>query len=156
MIFSRGWKYRLESGLAYKLRYDYGLKQDFQTEWYNITTDNWLLLFPGYAWDGATKFPDFNWILTPSAIHDALHCAIRDGAIPESMNNLIDDELQDAITGNPASKSIKRGLLKLRGWYVGTATHLVNQKASGPEKVCNVPKLNREITLGQFYQRSGK
>jgi hypothetical protein len=76
------WKYKVEQGFAYKLQCKYTIKQDYSTPYYTITTAGWLLLHTLYAFDGATWFPDFDWIKTPAAIHDALHAAIAAGVIP--------------------------------------------------------------------------
>lgn len=64
--------------------YNYRLAKDFiiQTDiiGYNIDIGFILLLPKGkliikkeYAWDGATCFPDYDWIMTPSLVHDALY-----------------------------------------------------------------------------------
>ncbi len=34
--------------------------------------DNELSLKRGFAWNGANGFPDYNWIMIPSGVHDAL------------------------------------------------------------------------------------
>ena len=146
MIYSEGWKYRLEEGLAYKLQCQYEIACHFDGDWFSLTRDGWLLIYKGFAWDGATKFPDFDWIKTPSLIHDALHNAIALGVIPTSQNDLIDKELEIAIGGNAG----KRWLLKFRGWYVRKATNTANQKAEGLDAPIVLPKLKHEITLAQY------
>lgn len=147
MKYSRiRWKYRVEEGFAYKLQGQYTIKQDYHTPYFSITTAGWLLVYTLYGWDGATSFPDFDWIKTPSAIHDALHAAIAAGIIPESENNLIDKELELAIEGNPG----KRWLLQLRGWYVRKGTNTVNEKAGWKPNVIELPRLKHEYTLTQY------
>jgi len=140
------WKYKVEQGFAYKLQCAYTIKQDYGTPYFTLTTTGWLLVHTLYAWDGATKFPDFDWIKTPSAIHDALHAAIAAGAIPESENDLIDKELELAIAGNPG----KRWLLKARGWYVRKATNAVDEKAGAVAEIIELPRLQNEYTLAEY------
>lgn len=150
------WKYKTVEGFAYPLKCQYAFLQlPFSTPYFAITADGkWLLMFENYAWDGATKFPDFDWIKTPSAIHDALHEAIRLGCIPESDNDLIDEELNLAICGNYATRKSKIALLKLRGWYVKKATGTVDEKAGVLERVYELPALDGEISLAEYYKRS--
>jgi hypothetical protein len=154
MKFSRiKWKYRVEEGFAYKLQTALTITP-YSCPYFTLTADRWLLMHTLYAWDCATKFPDFDWIKTPSAIHDALHEAIRLGAIPESQNYLIDRELELAIAGNPAINWTKRQALKFRGWYVRTATGTVNERAGGQIEVLELPMLANEYTLEQYAQLS--
>lgn len=145
------WKYKVEEGFAYKLQCKFSIKERYECPYFTVATDGWLLIFNLYAWDGATKFPDFDWIKTPSAIHDALHNLIAEGIIPESENDLIDKELELAIEGNPG----KRWLLNLRGWYVRKGTNTVDEKAGTKSKIHELPRLQHEISLKRFYEMSG-
>lgn len=147
MKYSRiRWKYKVEEGFAYKLQCKYTIKEDYHTPYFSITTSGWLLIYTLYGWDGATKFPDFEWIKTPSALHDALHNAIAAGIIPESENDLIDTELELAIQGNPG----KRWALKIRSWYVRKGTNTVDEKAGWKPKVIELPRLKHEYTLTEY------
>lgn len=153
MRYTAGWKYRVEEGFAYKLQCEYGLSEDAVTPWFTLTSDNWLLVMPGYASDGATWFPDFDWIKTPAiAIHDPLCQAIEMGILPESMNDLIDQELRRAIEGNQATRWLKRQALKLRGAYVRKATNLANSRAGKSKKVHELPRLIGEYTLAEYRE----
>lgn len=152
MKYTKGYKYRVEEGLAYKLQIDYGLTQDAVTPWFTITADNWLLVMPGYASDGATCFPDFDWIKTPAiAVHDPLCQAIELGILPESMNDQIDRELQLAILAQPYG-GLKHRLAKLRGWYVRKATNLADSKHGSTKKVHELPRLVGEYTLAEYQE----
>jgi len=146
VIYTDGWKYRVESSIAYKLQCAYDFTAPHDGGWFAITLDGWLLIFAGFAWDGATKFPDFDWIKTPSLIHDALHNAIALGVIPEHQNDLIDKELELAINGNIG----KKWMLKFRGWYVRTATGTANEKKGQIKKPKELPRLPNEITLDEY------
>lgn len=150
------WKYKVHEGFAYKLQCQYTIAREYETPYFALTADGWLLISSLYCWDGATKFPDFDWIKTPSAIHDALHQLIVDGIIPESENDLIDQELALAIEGNHATRWTKQVLLKLRGWYVRKATNTVNEKAGSKPKVYHLPKLKHEVTLDRYHWLTGR
>jgi hypothetical protein len=147
------WKYKVAEGFAYRLKCSYTIAEPFANDYFGLSMDGWLLIYKTYAWDGATKFPDFDWIKTPSAIHDALHEAIRLGAIPEAENDLIDKELELAIEGNPAVCWLKRQMLRLRGTYVRNATHWVDEEAGSTPKVYTVPPIEGEITLDEYWRQ---
>lgn len=150
------WKYQVAEGFAYKLQCQYSyLKVPFSTPYFAITATGWLLIFERYNWDGATKFPDFDWIKTPSAIHDALHVAIQLGCIPESDNDLIDKELELAIEGNKTSRWAKHKLLQFRGWYVRKATNMVDEKPGELPPPVELPQLEHELSLREYYRRYG-
>lgn len=147
MKYSKGWKYRLENPLYYKLHFDYNVKEDYQGDYYVITKSGWLILLAGYCWNGATKFPDFKWILPGSAIHDALHQCINEGIISTEYNDLIDEELAKAIKGFPGASA----LMKLRAFYVRKGTNLVDEKATNNYvKVLETPKLPNEKTYEEY------
>jgi hypothetical protein len=41
-----------------------------------------MIMHKGYAWDGASHFPDFDWILRGSCGHDGGYQLIRNGLLP--------------------------------------------------------------------------
>lgn len=146
MIYSKNWAYRVEmGGFAYRLNQKYTITEDHHCRYFSLMKDGHLLIRESFNWDGATKFFDFKWILTPSAIHDALHQAIQYGWIPESENNLIDKELEQAICGNVG----KKWLLKIRGLYVRKATNWVDQKI-GEDSYVELPTLENEMRISDY------
>jgi hypothetical protein len=114
------------SGLIIRHSYDgkfYGVNQLTRT----------LYVKEGFAWDGATMFPDFDWILEASLWHDVLHLLIAQGVIPTSENNKIDEELARAIRkfgGDESRGRIADTMLKIRSGYVRHATNLVHQQVT--------------------------
>lgn len=150
--FSKGWKYRNHNGFAYKLQHDYGLAEDYESRFLLMTTDNWLLVLDGYSWNGADCFPDFDWIKTPSLIHDALLELVAEGVLPESLNDQIDREIEAAIVGNAG----KRWLLKLRGWYVKRGTNLAQTRKGDTKKVYNLPRLKHEVSMSEYQRITGR
>jgi hypothetical protein len=152
MKYSAGWKYRNHDGMAYKLQFDYGLPEDHNGRFLILTSDNWLLIMDGYSWNGANCFPDFDWIKTPSLIHDALLELVAEGILPESLNDQIDREIEEAISGNKG----KQWLLKFRGWYVKRGTNLVETRKGDITKVLSLSKLKRELTISEYQRITGR
>jgi hypothetical protein len=153
MKYSKGWKYRVEGAFAYELQCEYKNINEYESAWFSIQFINqkwWLIVWDRYAWNGANSFPDFNWILAQSCLHDALHEAIDVGAIGEEDNDTIDLELDIAIQGNKAARASKKALFKFRGWYVRKATNTSDQKQGGGIKVYELPKMKHEYTLQEF------
>lgn len=159
MKYTDGWKYRVEQGFAYRLHHDYQLAADAVTPWFTITARtpempfNWLLVQPGYASDGATMFPDFDWIKTAAiAVHDPLCQAIEMGILPESFNDLIDDEMSRAIAGESVSRPLKRKAAQLRSWYVKKGINLADSEEGKSKPVKELPRLPDERTLDEYNQ----
>jgi hypothetical protein len=130
--FNQGIKYQLTERTEWSLIEPIKINYSYATRWYGIDKDTRLVWAEmGCGWDGATMFPDFNWILEPSLRHDVLLWLIAAGAIPESENHLIDRELRHYIRliGGPESRGrIKDLTLKVRSRYVNRATNLANTK----------------------------
>lgn len=138
--FKKGYKYQLESDWKWKLQEDIEINYAFQGPYYALTEDGWIHAFKGCAWDGATWFPDFDWIMEGSLGHDILHWLIAHGAIPESQNDLIDKELENIIRARHGNNWFQRRLDKFRGWYVRRATGFVDQKAGLFKPVITLPR----------------
>ena len=123
--------YTLRQALYYRLKNNFTITEEFHQKdgWYHLVQSPsgewWLHLEKGFQWDGASGgYPDWDFIMMPSAIHDTLHWLIAHGVIPESENNLIDKELQDAILGSRTKTPLKR----FRAWYIRRATNIVKEK----------------------------
>ena len=82
LAYSNGWKYQTEEDYVVQTPL---LRMPFDIKWCAMDRFGVLSLKEGYAWDGATGWPDFPSIIRPSAIHDALCQAIRLELIPHSM-----------------------------------------------------------------------
>jgi len=75
------WKYRLTEDEHFTTSvFGHACK----TEYIMLWDDGRLILYKGYAWDGATCCPDVPEIMRGSAGHDALYQLIGLGAIPEA------------------------------------------------------------------------
>jgi hypothetical protein len=131
--FQTGIKYQLFEDTKYDLQLQgIAITESYDGKFYGVDKDQRVLWAKaGFAWDGATSFPDFNWILEASLWHDVLHLLIAQGGIPTSENNKIDEELARAIRllgGHESDGRVADIMLKLRSGYVRRATNLVHQK----------------------------
>lgn len=80
MRYRDGYKYQLKDLEIFKtsIRPPTDLVSDFIA----LSRDGDLYCNPGYAWDGATGYPDFESVLRPSLGHDALCQLMREGLLP--------------------------------------------------------------------------
>lgn len=94
---------RYRSGYRYQVQYDWSwplgsrVGKLIETAYIRLESNGELELKRGYAWDGASWFPDFWWMIVPSAIHDALYQLIREGLLPPTWREDADLELYRAI-----------------------------------------------------------
>jgi len=75
---------RYKSGYKFQLADDMTIETGIKghtvvTDYLILTIHGLLCIKKGYAWDGATAFPDFRWIIRGSAIHDAGFQLVRLG-----------------------------------------------------------------------------
>jgi len=139
--FKSGFKYQLENNWRWHLKEEFTIKRDFKNDYYGITRDGWLYAYKGCAWDGATLFPDFDWIMEGSLGHDILHWLIEKGIIPELENDLIDKELEHIIkVRGKVPRFGGKWLLNMRAWYVRKATNLVDQKYGVGKKIQTISR----------------
>ena len=135
IVFYKNIKYMLSEPSSWKLISDITITRPFENEFFAVDPDTRVLTAKRWcAWDGATKFPDFPWILEGSLWHDIMHWLIAEGVIPEEENNLIDEELGHIIRalGGPKGKGkIKQLLLAFRSKYVELGTHLADEEVGG-------------------------
>ena len=117
--------------IAYKSGYKHQLVLDYEcstsmlvdkaviTEYVTLTTNGSLFIKAGYAWDGATGFPDFKSVLRGSLIHDALYQLIRLGVLPASDRKKADEALRVACIEDGMSAFTARAIwaaVTLTGW----------------------------------------
>ena len=127
-LVARLWQWRLVG--------DFHPTGTFSNDWYALQHRDdgwWIVAFPGCGWDGATWFPDFDWVMQGSLGHDILHWLIAKGVIPESENHLIDEEMGHIIRARATVPKLGgESLLALRSWYVQKGIGLIDQKAGVP------------------------
>lgn len=72
-----------------------------------------LRLHKGYRWDGATCFPDFDWIVLPSAIHDCFYQMFRLGLLAVALKDKVDMLLREQIYDGSWYKKVMSRLVYL-------------------------------------------
>lgn len=95
-------------------------------DWYEIFQVNgvwWLRLAKGFQWNGANAYPDWKYILIPSARHDVGHWLIEHGILPFSANSLIDKQLQEDVLHSKTPMAWWQGVLLPR-WIKAVAIRI--------------------------------
>lgn len=144
--FKKGYKYQLTAGWHWGLKHKFTIKSDYRNRYYWVSAKrNEIGAYIGCAWDGATWFPDTDWIMEGSLGHDILCWLIEKGIIPEEENDLIDKELEVIIQERaPVPKWLQNRwglyLLQFRAWYVRKGTHLANSRLGQSKPVITIPR----------------
>jgi len=113
---------------------DLGFRSEFRQKdgWYELIYYKgvwWLHLAKGFQWNGANFYPDWDFILIPSARHDVGHWLIEHGIISPWENNGIDQQLkEDLINSNTPIPFLAGGWIpkRVRAHIIGRATNLSN------------------------------
>ena len=130
----------MRRAVYHKFHNDLGIRFPFEQRdgWYKVFQDDngdwWLYLKPGFQWNGADMFPDYEYMLYPSAVHDVCLWLIDWAVIPEAMNNTVDKELADCIIHSVTPMPWFKGgssktLRKVEAWKIKRATHIAKTKA---------------------------
>lgn len=90
--YKEGYKYQLVEELIIQTRV---IGFSAETDFIRLYLNGVLVVKKGYAWDGATGFPDLKTVLKGSCGHDALYQLIRMGLIPAKCKKPADLTLQD-------------------------------------------------------------
>ncbi len=105
--YEKNYKYRLSTGFN---RYFPSLTECFIEYVYFSLVNGWLILRPGYCWDGASGAVDTDNFMRASAIHDA-GCQMTDNdLIPYKYRILFDKELRVMC--------LEDGMTRPRAWWV--------------------------------------
>ena len=105
--YKEGYKYQLHETYAIKTGIEgFSCKTDFL----HLFVDGTLVMYKGYAWDGATGIYDFEFVIRGSLVHDALYQLIRLGLLPENMKKKA-DILFSEICKESAMRMYKDGML---------------------------------------------
>jgi hypothetical protein len=122
----------------HKFYNDFGLAQDWAAPsgFYGVAIDTqgdaWLWTKPLFQHNGANLYPDWDFILEPSRVHDCLHWLIMHGVILVTYNDLIDKELGDCVRYGKTPIAWWQGgelTRKARALAVEVMTRLVDEKA---------------------------
>jgi len=79
MKVQSGYRYRVYEPVEYDLPAWWPLEYRFMwsSDWLQLREDT-LRLKRGYCWNGADNFPDYDWIIVPSAVHDGFLQVLQD------------------------------------------------------------------------------
>lgn len=89
--YKGGYKYQVHANWIYQTK----IKPDhfIRTPYIQLDKLGLLYINKGYAWDGASGFPDIDSIIRGSLAHDALYQLIREGHLPPEFREMADQEL---------------------------------------------------------------
>lgn len=119
----RKYKYTLADSFPYET----GIEVEFpsNTRYLEIDSAGHLLIKAGYAWDGATGFPDIKTIMKGSLVHDALYQLLREGVLKPADRNRADRILEEIC--------IESGMSRWLADKVYRAVNLLGAKAASSE-----------------------
>lgn len=124
-----GYKYQLAEG--YSLQLPWKPEKRIDHDFLYIDETGLLVIFPGYAWDGASgPTVDTDSSMRGSLVHDALYQLMREGRIPISCRGMADQLLKDIC--------IEDGMWRWRA-------HLWWSAVSDFAKGAALPKNNKHI-----------
>lgn len=121
---------RYKSGYKYQLAETYYIftgitvPADFCEPFLCMSRAGGLYISAGYAWDGATAFPDLSCIMRGSLVHDALYQLMRLGHLPPECRVKADDLLYRCC--------VEDGMLKPLAWAVRKAVRIAAAPAASP------------------------
>ena len=123
--YSRGYEYQTEA--------DYYIQTPLRghqvdAHWYGLDRRGEFFLRRGYAWDGATCYPDFPTIIRPSALHDGLCQAMR--------NHELDHDLYKVVNQFFYEQCLASGMWKPHAKLVQMAINLARSgdPRRGPDR----------------------
>ena len=99
------WKYRLRVQYGYVLPTCFeGAYAEFPAEGdpYLRLVNQCVMMRKGYAWNGANYFPDFEWVLRATLVHDSLCQLVKEGVIDSHLRKCADRELYCIVTEDKA------------------------------------------------------
>ena len=101
ILYKKGYKYQLTETYTVEI----GIKPDkaIVTDFISLSTDGFLRMFKGYAWDGVTCWRDTKKLLRGSLVHDALYQLIRLKFLPEEARRQADEELKKIVCEDKTS-----------------------------------------------------
>ena len=104
------------------------LGYEIETDYCKLDKSGLLIVFPKYAWDGASKFPDFKWIMLGAFFHDVGYQMIREGVIPRETKMLWDGLLGRCCIDSGAYVWVARSVVKAVGKFGKAAAHPNNRR----------------------------
>ena len=139
----------LSQELWHRFHNNLGITEPFKQKdgWYEVLQDDserwWLHLARGFRWNGADWFPDYEFMIYPSAVHDVGLWLIDHGIIPESYNNMVDKELEDCIINS---------VTPMPWWKGGSSKRLRKFEARKIRRATNLARTKRGERSSLEYQ----
>ena len=106
----RQYKYQLVSD--YHLQIYFHSRHNIKTPYIRLFSDGILIIKDGYAWDGATWYPDTKKITRGSLVHDALYQLIRLDLLANSYRVHADKLLQQICIEDGTNKILSAVIFK--------------------------------------------
>jgi hypothetical protein len=100
--YQKGYKYQITRDISVQTKIKPSLF--LSTSFISLDTDGLLTCYRGYAWDGATMCPDFDWIIRGSMFHDAGYQLMRLEMVSQQSKLLWDELLKDCCLEDGAWK----------------------------------------------------
>ena len=120
--YKSGYRYQLAEG--FYIRTALRPAADIVEPFICLGRSGGLYLSAGYAWDGATGFPDVKSIMRGSLVHDALYQLMRLGLLSAEERATADDLLRQCC--------IEDGMWKPVAWAVWQGVRLAGGPAADP------------------------
>lgn len=120
--YTPGYKYQLRE--LYRTQIEILPDRPIITRWIWLASDGWLSISPGYAWDGATWCPDWQWIMRPSLAHDATYQLLREGHLDQRFRYYADRMFYRMC--------LEDGMPKPLAWVAYQAVRLFADPAADP------------------------
>ena len=122
MKYSKGYKYQLEETYIHETGFK--LPAPISNKWAGLYTDGKLIIFSGYAWNGASgPTIDTKSFMRGSLVHDALYQFMGEGLLPKTLFKDSADRLLQKIC-------IEDGMNPLRAAYVYLGVKLFGGNAA--------------------------
>lgn len=121
--YKSGYRYQLAEG--FYIRTAIRPPADIIEPFICLSRNGGLYLSAGYAWDGATCFPDVKSIMRGSLVHDALYQLMRLGLLSAEERAAADQLLYDCC--------VEDGMWKPVAWAVWQGVRLAGGPAADPE-----------------------
>ena len=127
---------KYKSGYKYVLTETFGINiplyhQSITTSFIVLDPKGNLVLKEGYAWDGATFFPDLEVVKRGSLVHDALCQLLRLGSLHSGQLNLINSIFVDLVREDVAFMGYTQGFYHTLPDLLLTALTAIGERARG-------------------------
>lgn len=145
MKYKSGYKYVLTETYACKISLTGYLAY---TEFIILNSNGNLLIKKGYAYDGATFFPDLEIVKRPSLIHDALCQLIRIGKLPGKLLHDVHRVMREQIEEDIKKLEITDPFIKMIPSIIFNGLMISGSIGKGSEnKIMEAPDIKNKKTL---------